>query len=88
MMEKFTITKNDKREIVKIIKNGLYSYAWIENNELVMNRMNFQEEETLLIPTKEELENLFPTVKINTKIQKNYDSCKCKYIDEECTIIQ
>lgn len=87
-MEFKVIFKNEKREIVKIIKGELYNYAWIENNELVMSKANFQEKETILIPTKQELKNLFSTVKINTNIQKVYDNYKCKYYNEKCTMIR
>lgn len=86
-MDFIVVLKNEKRTVVKIKKGNLYSYAWIQNNELTMNRTNFQEEDTILNPTKEELQEMFKGIKITTDIQISFDSDKCRVIKEKCTMI-
>lgn len=86
-MNCITVNKNEKRTIVKIEKDKLYSYAWLENNEFTIEKTNFQEENTILNPTKEELQELFPTVIINTEIQRRFDNRTGRVVREKCTMI-
>jgi hypothetical protein len=85
-MEVITVCKNQNREIVKISKEDKYSYAWLENNTLTMNNPLFQPEESKLITTKDELQNMFPDFEINTKTQTCFNGERL--VSEKCYLIQ
>lgn len=51
-----------------------------------MERARHQDRKTRLILTKEELQSLFPEIKINTDNQRHYNGNRI--IFEECNLIQ
>lgn len=78
-----TVTKNEKREIIVIKdeKEEKRMYAWIEDKMLTIVDLEYQRKEEKLILTKEELEELFPSLTIKrVKMKWNYNLCKCQVI--------
>lgn len=81
-MKLITVHENEKRKIMRILdeNTGCFEYVWIDSKGLIRNPANFQNNNTKLHLSNEQLQELFPSIRINTTQKRVWNNEKQKIL--------
>jgi len=75
-MKLITVHENENRKIMKILdeNTNCFDYVWIDSNGLIRHPANYQSNNTKLNLNNNQLQELFPTIQINTAQKRVWDN--------------